>query len=64
MVLSDNLTLHCSLQILGPFFIGGPLDDHVITLRNARGAEERVIIALVAVPQDMPQVELAKQHVC
>ena len=45
--------------MLGPFFIGGSLDDKVVTLRNARGVEEQVIIALVAVPQDMPQVFLA-----
>jgi len=50
--------------MLGPFFIGGPLDDKVITLRNARGAEERVIIALVAVPQDMPQVLCATTPAC
>jgi len=50
--------------MLGPFFVGGPLDDKVITLRDARGAEERVIIALVAVPQDMPQVLFSTRHMC
>ena len=50
--------------MLGPFFIGGPLDDQVITLRNAHGVEERVIIALTAVPQDMPQVLCATRPVC
>ena len=48
--------------MLGPFFVGGSLDDKVITLRDARGAEERVIIALVAVPQDLPQVFFAPRH--
>ena len=50
--------------MLGPFFFGGPLDNEVITLRNARGAEERVIIALTAVPQDMPQVLCATIPEC
>jgi hypothetical protein len=50
--------------MLGPFFVGGSLDDKVITLRDARGAEERVIIALVALPQDMPQVLFATRPMC
>ena len=35
--------------------VGGSLDDVIITLRDAAGKTQRVVIALTAVPCDMPQ---------
>lgn len=43
------------MQLLESFMVGGSLDDVIITLRDAAGKTQRVVIALTAVPCDMPQ---------
>ena len=35
--------------------IGGSLDNEIITLRDAAGKTQRVVIALTALPCDLPQ---------
>ena len=42
-------------QVLSPFMTNGSLADTIVTLRDANGKEEDVMIRLAIVSADMPQ---------